>query len=259
MTTSLLRVLLFAFVGVLALDYHQLRRRIRLVADGGCVGKKSVVARPAASGTGAVTDLLARLRSATCGRSAAQSLLGRLRSSLESKHPAPLDASHRRRAMTAGEYAARIAVKRPYQLLHTVDSKTPVRVRQPIHVIAFKQSYSLQYDEDNRSVRIPFEWLTERTLIFEDHQTVAKTTTSVITDLLNDRMCIVILAARNATMRMYLYDVKDKEFFCKITSIYRGSDEQSRSDCQSQSNDKSRSNEQSKSIRLKHATLYIVK
>ena len=153
--------------------------------------------------------------------------------------------SCRKRAMTAKQYADRIAIKDPYDLFDTIHAPPPARVHQPIHVIAIKGLLVLEpevtRDAQDRCYKIPFEMLSDRAIIFADQRTLVKTTQSVIRDLRRDAMSIAIIAAGGTTMRVFIYDTCEDAFLIKVTSLYRQSEHER------------------DSIRLENATLYIVK
>ena len=154
--------------------------------------------------------------------------------------------SHTRPVMTDVQYEDRIAIRDPYDLFDTIHSQPPVRIHQPIHVIGVVTTMVLapehHGDAQDLHYRIPFDGLSERTVIFADQRTVIKTTKSVILELRRDAMCIAVLATRDATMRIFIYDTCDDAMLFKVTSIYRHADGPDAS-----------------SIHLDNATLYLVK
>ncbi len=156
-----------------------------------------------------------------------------------------LGSRRKRPIMTAAQYENHIAIKDPYDLFDTIHSPPPVRMHQPIHVIALAGLVVLQpestSDAQDPSYRIPLDRLSDRTVIFSDKRTLVKTTRSVIGELRRDPMCIAIIATGDTTMRIFVSNVCEDALIVKVTSLYRQVEYKQ------------------DAIRLEHATLYIVK
>lgn len=158
-------------------------------------------------------------------------------------HPFKLP-SNAKRITTSEQCDEHIEIKDPYDIFDTIHSTPPVRIHQPIHVITIDSLVlepEISDDPQERRYRVPFDALADRAIIFEDRRTVVKTTKDVIGDLRNDPMCVAIIASREETLRIFIYDLCFDAFFIKITSLYRHSEYKT------------------ESFKLENAVLYIVK